>query len=55
MVQSGLYDGWASETFQNYGVQAVPMLFLIDRAGILHPVESMAGLSEQVEKLLAER
>lgn len=52
MVQSDLHDGWTSETFQSYGVQAVPALFLIDREGVLHRVESLAGLPEQMVKLL---
>jgi len=52
MVRSGMDDGWLGETFRRYGVQAVPALFLVDREGRLQPVQSMAGLSEQIERLL---
>lgn len=52
MVQSGFYEGWADGTFADYGVQAVPALFLIDRTGVLHCIESLARLPEQIEQLL---
>jgi thiol-disulfide isomerase/thioredoxin len=53
MVQSGLDEGWAGQTFSAYGVVAVPALFLIDRAGNLHSIPSLARLREQIEELLA--
>jgi peroxiredoxin len=48
------HSGWRSQTFGDYGVRAVPAVFLIDRQGILRYAEVEEGLEEKVRALLAE-
>lgn len=50
------YQGnfWESEFSMNWGINAIPALFLIDQKGNLIDVEARGGLEGRVKKLLGE-
>ena len=39
---------------QQYGIQGIPTMWLVDKKGVLVDLSARAGLAEKVEKLLAE-
>jgi len=50
------FDGKAWQNFlaQQYGIQVIPVMWLVDKKGNLVDVNARPGLAEKVEKLLAE-
>ena len=45
--------GWQNDVGTRFGVEAIPAAFLVDRKGLLHPVDSEADLGGEIDKLLA--
>ena len=45
--------GWQNEVAQRFGVEAIPAAFLVDKKGMLHPVDEEADLDAEIGKLLA--
>jgi peroxiredoxin len=50
------FDGqkWDNKLAQQFGIDAIPATWLIDKKGILRDINALADLSGKVEKLLAE-
>jgi thiol-disulfide isomerase/thioredoxin len=46
--------GWENIFGQQYGIQSIPAMWLVDKKGNLVDLSARAGLTEKVEKLLAE-
>lgn len=46
--------GWNNLFANRYGVQSIPMVWLIDKGGVLRSVNARGGLQAQVEGLLKE-
>ena len=46
--------GWQNQFAQQYGIQAIPALWVVDKKGVLRSQNGREGLEEQVDKLLAE-
>lgn len=46
--------GWQNVFGQQFGIQSIPTMWLVDKKGVLVDVNARAGLAEKVEKLLAE-
>jgi thiol-disulfide isomerase/thioredoxin len=46
--------GWQNVFSQQYGIQIIPAMWLVDKKGNLVDLSARAGLAEKVEKLLAE-
>jgi thiol-disulfide isomerase/thioredoxin len=50
------FDGqkWDNKLAQQFGIESIPAMWLIDKKGILRDISARADLSGKVEKLLAE-
>jgi len=50
------FDGqkWDNKFAQQFGIEAIPAMWLIDKKGNLSDINALAGLSGKLEKLLAE-
>jgi len=48
-------NGWKNKLAVRYGIQSIPELWLINREGMLVEMNARHGLSERIEKLLAQR
>lgn len=46
--------GWGNKIGQEYGINSIPAMWLIDKKGVLRDMNGRANLAEKVEKLLAE-
>ena len=46
--------GWENVFGQQYGIQSIPAMWLVDKKGNLVDLSAQGGLAEKVEKLLAE-
>ncbi len=51
------FDGrqWGNKFGQEYGINSIPTMWLVDRQGILRDQDARAGLEQKVQKLLAEQ
>ena len=47
-------QGWKNEYAVKYGIQGIPVMWLIDKKGNLVDMKARGGLDEKVEKFLAE-
>jgi thiol-disulfide isomerase/thioredoxin len=45
---------WESRFVVQFGIGAIPTMWLVDKKGVLRDMTAMGGLEEKVEKLLAE-
>jgi len=50
------YDGkvWQNDISQRYGIRGIPAMWLIDKKGFVRNTDARQGLTDQIEKLLAE-
>ncbi|MCS1409245.1 MAG: Thiol-disulfide oxidoreductase ResA [Verrucomicrobia subdivision 3 bacterium] len=46
--------GWENKFGQEYGINSIPSMWLIDKKGILRDMSARANLEEKVKRLLAE-
>jgi thiol-disulfide isomerase/thioredoxin len=46
--------GWGNKFGQQFGINGIPTMWLVDKKGILRDVDGRDGLAEKVGKLLAE-
>jgi thiol-disulfide isomerase/thioredoxin len=46
--------GWQNKFGQEYGINSIPAMWLVDKQGKLRDMNARAGLEQKVEKLLAE-
>jgi thiol-disulfide isomerase/thioredoxin len=51
------FDGkkWSNEFGVQFGINAIPAMWLVDKKGVVRDVSAREGLTEKVEKLLAEK
>jgi hypothetical protein len=51
------FDGkmWQNKFGQEYGINSIPAMWLVDKKGKLRDMNARPGLAEKVEKLLAEK
>ncbi|MEO8425569.1 MAG: TlpA disulfide reductase family protein [Verrucomicrobiota bacterium] len=51
------FDGlmWQNKLGQEYGINSIPAMWLVDKKGKLRDMNARPGLAEKVEKLLAEK
>ena len=47
-------EGWKNKFGQEFGINSIPTMWLIDKKGILRDLNAREGLAEKVGKLLAE-
>lgn len=47
--------GWGNKFGQEFGIQSIPSMWLVDKKGNLRDMNARPGLAEKVEKLLAEK
>ncbi len=47
--------GWGNKIGQEYGINSIPAMWLIDKKGVLRDMNGRANLAEKVEKFLAEK
>lgn len=47
--------GWGNKIGQEYGIEAIPTMWLIDKKGVLRDMNGRANLAEKVERFLAEK
>ncbi len=47
-------EGWKNRFGQEFGIDGIPTMWLVDKKGVLRDQEARDGLAEKVEKLLAE-
>ena len=47
-------NGWHNKFAAQFGVQAVPAMWLVDKKGLVRDIDATDGLGEKVEKLLLE-
>ena len=47
--------GWGNKFGQEFGINSIPAMWLIDKKGVLRDQNARANLTEKVEKLLAEQ
>ncbi len=48
-------QGWGNKFGQEYGINSIPAMWLIDKNGILRDSSAREGLEQKVEKLLSEK
>ncbi|MBL9174110.1 MAG: TlpA family protein disulfide reductase [Verrucomicrobiales bacterium] len=48
-------EGWQNKFGQQFGINSIPAMWLVDQKGILRDLNAREGLAEKVEKLLAEK
>lgn len=48
-------EGWQNKFGQEFGINSIPAMWLVDQKGILRDLNAREGLTEKVEKLLAEK
>lgn len=46
-------EGWQNKFGQEFGINSIPAMWLVDQKGILRDLNARDGLAEKVEKLLA--
>jgi thiol-disulfide isomerase/thioredoxin len=46
--------GWQNKFAQEFGIDSIPAMWLVDKKGVLREQNARGGLTEKVEKLLAE-
>jgi len=46
--------GWGNQFGREFGINAIPTMWLVDKKGLLRDQEARGGLEQKVEKLLAE-
>jgi hypothetical protein len=46
--------GWGNKYAQEFGINSIPSMWLVDKQGKLRDLEARGGLDEKVENLLAE-
>ncbi|MBI3414627.1 MAG: TlpA family protein disulfide reductase [Verrucomicrobia bacterium] len=47
--------GWGNKYGQEFGIQSIPSMWLVDKKGQLRDMNARPSLAEKVEKLLAEK
>ena len=47
-------QGWENKFGQEFGIQSIPAMWLVDKKGVVRDLNVRMGLAEKVEKLLAE-
>jgi thiol-disulfide isomerase/thioredoxin len=47
-------QGWKNKYGQEYGINSIPAMWLIDKKGVLRDMNARANLEEKVKRLLAE-
>ncbi|MCW5559513.1 MAG: TlpA family protein disulfide reductase [Verrucomicrobiae bacterium] len=48
-------EGWQNKFGQEFGINSIPSMWLVDTKGILRDLNARDGLADKVEKLLAEQ
>ena len=48
-------EGWQNKFGQEFGINSIPAMWLVDQKGILRDMNARDGLAGKVEKLLAEK
>ena len=56
MVWPQYFDGkgWGNKLGQEYGINSIPSMWLINKKGVIHDLNASDGLAAKVERLLAE-
>jgi thiol-disulfide isomerase/thioredoxin len=47
--------GWSNAFGQQFGINSIPTMWLVDKQGILRDINARDGLMERVEKMLSEK
>jgi len=47
-------EGWKNKFGQEFGINSIPAMWLVDKKGNLRDVDARGALDEKVSKLLAE-
>ncbi|MBN8246479.1 MAG: TlpA family protein disulfide reductase [Verrucomicrobia bacterium] len=48
-------EGWQNKFGQEFGINSIPAMWLVDAKGVLRDLNARDGLADKVEKLLAEK
>ncbi|MBX3734192.1 MAG: TlpA family protein disulfide reductase [Verrucomicrobiae bacterium] len=48
-------EGWQNKFGQEFGINSIPAMWLVDAKGVLRDLNARDGLADKVQKLLAER
>jgi len=46
--------GWENKVGQEFGIDSIPRMWLVDKKGVLRDIEARSDLANKAEKLLAE-